>query len=303
MPMGQISNLRRFAPKEVVDLALALGSDFRITQGPGGNVSMKEDQILWVKASGAHMAEAKSQAIFVPVDLKDAQKRIAGGSVSFANLHKGSSLRPSIETSMHALINARFVAHVHSLGSLSMGLLKDPDIARRSARGVCEISIIPYVKPGIELAKSIEMNLNSKSSALLLGNHGLTVWGETPQECEDLITRLENVWRMMIKEDTKKGNRHWVDVIFGGMLFPDELVFLGPESFSLNPLAQNIFELLNDTGKQILQKSPWVSDFLKVLEEVARSGLSIEQARYLTNLECNELLNWDAEKFRKKQIE
>jgi ribulose-5-phosphate 4-epimerase/fuculose-1-phosphate aldolase len=301
--MGQIDDLKLVAPKEIIDLAVTLGSDFRITQGPGGNVSMKENGILWVKASGTHMAQAKLQTIFVPVDLKDAQKRMSDGSVSFTNLQNGSSLRPSIETSMHALIGARFVAHVHSLGSLSMGMLKDLDTARRSARGVCEVTIIPYVKPGIDLAKCIERNLDNKSSALLLGNHGLTVWGESAQECEDLITQLEEAWRMLVQPVTNNRNTEWIDIIFGGMLFPDELVFLGPESFSLNPLAQDIFGLLNDNGRQILQESPWISDFLKVLEQVARSGSTIEQARYLTNLECNELLNWDAEKFRKKQIE
>ena len=122
-------------PQQVIDLAVALGSDATITQGPGGNVSMKEDGILWVKASGTQMAFANSQLIFVPINLENARHKIRANSVSFESLYSKSLLRPSIETAMHALIGAPFVAHVHSLGSLSMGLLKDPDIARRSARG------------------------------------------------------------------------------------------------------------------------------------------------------------------------
>ena len=90
---------------------------------------------------------------------------------------------------------------------------------------------------------------------------------------------------------------------FGGALFPDEIVFLGNESFSSNLLAANIFELLTDTGLQKVKKTPWLEDFLKVLEEVARSGIKLEEMRYLTAIECNELLNWDAEKFRSSQVE
>ena len=290
-------------PQEVVNLATALGSDSRITQGPGGNVSMKDNGVLWVKASGAQMAFANSQAIFVPIDLQDARNKIRDDSVGFVNLYSESSLRPSIETAMHAIIDAPFVAHVHSLGSLSVSALKDLEFATKLVRSVCKISVIPYVKPGIELAKSIENSLDVDSSALLLGNHGLTVWGESPGQCQELITKLEIVWRSRMGGQVRVGEYEWIKILLGGALFPDELIFLGDESFHFNPLARDIFGLLTDIGLQKIQNALWLVDFLKVLEEVARSRATIDEMRYLTELECSELLNWDAEKFRREQIE
>jgi len=290
-------------PQEVIDLALALGSDPRITQGPGGNVSMKENGVLWVKASGTQMALANSQSVFVPLDLQSTRNKIKESSVSFVSLDPNSLLRPSIETAMHALIGAPFVAHVHSLGSLSVSALKELSLATKLARNVCKISVIPYIKPGIHLAKSLEKSLTAESSALLLGNHGLTVWGESPTECKELINELEFVWRSQMSTKTNHSERDWITVLLGGSLFPDQLVFLGAESFMDNPLAKDIFELLTDVGRHKILKAPWLVDFLRVLEEVARSGATIHEIRYLTQIECSELLDWDAEKFRREQIE
>lgn len=295
--------MNKSAPQQAVDLAAALGSDLRITQGPGGNISMKENGILWVKASGSHMALANSQKIFVPINLQDARNKIREGSVNFESLHSSSSLRPSIETSMHAIIDAPFVAHVHSLGSLSVSALRNLELARKLAQKVCKISVIPYVKPGIELAKSIENILDTKSSALLLGNHGLTVWGESPSQCQELIAELEIIWRNRNVGEVDVREYEWIEILLGGILFPDELIFLGEESFIVNPLAKDVFGLLSDIGIQKTKKAPWLVDFLKVLEGVARSGATVREIRYLTLLECNELLNWDAEKFRRERIE
>jgi ribulose-5-phosphate 4-epimerase/fuculose-1-phosphate aldolase len=289
-------------PQEVIALAAALGSDSTITQGPGGNVSMKEGGVLWVKASGTQMAFASSQDIFVPIDLRDARDKIRSSSVNFESLHPKSFLRPSIETAMHALIDAPFVAHVHSLGSLSVSALKDYDFAIKLARNLCKISAIPYVKPGIELAKSIENVLSRETSALLLGNHGLTVSGDSPSQCQELITDLENIWRTRIFSQANT-NDEWIKILLGGALFPDQLLFLGNECLIFNPLAKDVFGLLTDFGAQRIKQAPWLVDFLKVLEEVARSGATINEMRYLTRFECNELLNWDAEKFRKEQVE
>ena len=40
-----------------------------LVQGAGGNSSVKQDDVLWVKASGAWLSEAKEKEMFVPVEL------------------------------------------------------------------------------------------------------------------------------------------------------------------------------------------------------------------------------------------
>ena len=51
---------------------------------------------------------------------------------------------------------------------------------------------IPYLRPGAELAKAISEVVNESHNALLLGNHGMTVWGDTFIEVEELISKIEN---------------------------------------------------------------------------------------------------------------
>lgn len=36
----------------LLDLAARLGRDPLLVQGPGGNISLKRDDVMWVKASG-----------------------------------------------------------------------------------------------------------------------------------------------------------------------------------------------------------------------------------------------------------
>ena len=59
-----------------------IGADPLLVQGAGGNVSWKEDSILWVKASGTCLAEADKKDIFVPVDLSELQLNITQNDFS-----------------------------------------------------------------------------------------------------------------------------------------------------------------------------------------------------------------------------
>jgi rhamnose utilization protein RhaD (predicted bifunctional aldolase and dehydrogenase) len=199
---------------------------------------------------------------------------------------------------MHVVINARVVAHVHSVNAISVAMLKDPHMAIKNLSKVCDMKYVNYKKPGIDLAKEISNSLNNETNALLLGNHGITVWGDSSSECEFLINEIEEKWNTEIGEQRKTTNTVWIDIILKGMIFPDELVFLGKESFQANYQADNIFDLLTPKGNFLVEKYYWIKDFLAVLEQAARSSATTEEIRYLTMQECAELMDWDAEKHR-----
>src|SRR3981081_1397517 len=54
---------------DLLELAAGLGWDPLAIQGPGGNISLKRDGVMWVKASGTWMMEAMTRSILVPVDI------------------------------------------------------------------------------------------------------------------------------------------------------------------------------------------------------------------------------------------
>jgi len=53
----------------VIEYCAAIGADPLLVQGAGGNVSWKESDTLWVKASGTWLKEAVQKDIFVPVEI------------------------------------------------------------------------------------------------------------------------------------------------------------------------------------------------------------------------------------------
>ena len=59
-------------------LSARLGSDPLQVQGPGGNTSIKDGDVMWIKASGTELANAETQDIFVAVD-RNAAKAEAHG--------------------------------------------------------------------------------------------------------------------------------------------------------------------------------------------------------------------------------
>ena len=53
--------------ESVIDFCSDIGGDAFLVQGAGGNVSWKDGDTLWVKASGTWLSEAKYKEIFLPV--------------------------------------------------------------------------------------------------------------------------------------------------------------------------------------------------------------------------------------------
>jgi hypothetical protein len=50
-------------------MSARVGRNMLLVQGAGGNSSIKDGDVLWVKASGTWLADADAKDIFVPVSL------------------------------------------------------------------------------------------------------------------------------------------------------------------------------------------------------------------------------------------
>src|SRR3954463_15817326 len=86
-------------------LAARLGRDPLVIQGPGGNISLKCDGVMWVKASGTWMAEAVERSILIPIDVVAVLDGLAAGDPACETCDAfvrrdltDLKLRPSIET-------------------------------------------------------------------------------------------------------------------------------------------------------------------------------------------------------------
>jgi rhamnose utilization protein RhaD (predicted bifunctional aldolase and dehydrogenase) len=162
----------------VVAMCAQLGADALLVQGAGGNVSWKDGDTLWIKASGTWLADAATDAIFVPVDLAGLRRALADGDYDTRPAVLGTAtLRPSIETVLHALMPQPVVVHVHAIDVLAhlvrqdcaagFSRLLDPSLAW---------TMVPYRKPGADLARAVAEALQQHPADIVfLQNHGVVI--------------------------------------------------------------------------------------------------------------------------------
>ncbi len=326
-------------------LSARIGQDPALVQAAGGNTSIKQDGILWIKASGTWLSQALERNIMVPVRLKPllsalaandpAAEKAQGFVIEDANPEK---LRPSIETTLHAAMPQRVVVHAHCVETIAWSALQDGETALQKKLRDFDWSWIPYVRPGLPLSRAIGERTSETTSVLVLANHGLVVAADSVAEAEELLTAVCEVLRSPARDlpvaDTEKlakiaqeipyrlprhNDSHAVAldpvscrIASGGSLYPDHVIFLGSgaaaparEETPQDMLAEReqapAMLLIPGTGTLLHESvSESGEELARCLAHVTSRIADDTPVRYLTAEQDYELLNWDAEKYRKQ---
>ncbi|NJM15429.1 MAG: class II aldolase [Bacteroidales bacterium] len=176
----------------------------------GGNTSYKDETRLLVKASGASLANIDESG-FVCLE-REKLKVISEKTYSQDALSREQEVkadlnaavlfpkdkRPSVETSMHEIIQFPFVVHTHP--TLANGLL----CASNSKESVLSIFgnnclYVPYTDPGYVLFKAVLDALidfryvhRHEPNIIFLENHGVFVAGNNTAEIKEIYRRIES---------------------------------------------------------------------------------------------------------------
>ena len=248
-------------------LCADLGKNSLLVQGAGGNVSWKEDAVLWVKGSGTWLANAKKEDIFVPVDLEHLQNALSQANFEIKPqviVTQGEQkLIPSIETILHVLMPHKIVVHLHAIDVLSHLVTQDCDQSLVELFDKSNINsiFVAYHKPGPELAQAIDRALNSKKSesspnVVLLKNHGIVLGADSIEEIQVLLETINSICKPknislatvhlpsspevdgyipftdpQVQELALNPNLY-KRLQSDWVLFPDHAVFLGPKAFT-----------------------------------------------------------------------
>ncbi|MFK8079918.1 MAG: class II aldolase/adducin family protein [Granulosicoccus sp.] len=174
-----------------------LGADPCQIQGAGGNTSIKQGGIMWIKASGKWLQHADQDELFVPVALAPLLEALQAGdpraekSTDFVvNELNPQGLRPSIETTLHAVLRQRVVIHVHCVDTISLAIQQDAQALLSARLTTFNWEFIPYVRPGLPLSRSIASRIKADTNVLVLGNHGLVVAADSVEACLALLNRV-----------------------------------------------------------------------------------------------------------------
>ncbi|MBI4290983.1 MAG: bifunctional aldolase/short-chain dehydrogenase [Betaproteobacteria bacterium] len=192
-----------------------LGRDKSLVLHSGGNTSVKmretnlfgeEETVLHVKGSGWDLSSIEAHG-FAPLRL-DALLRLAALPALpdaqmlnqfAANLVDIAAPRPSLETLLHACLPATFVDHTHADAVLAINDTADGETRIRNLYGE-RCVVIPYLKPGFDLAKFFAAEFPKQKSKKTIGvvllNHGIVSFGESARESYErmieLVTRAED---------------------------------------------------------------------------------------------------------------
>lgn len=312
---------------ELARVSAALGSDPMYIQGAGGNTSIKDGDVMWIKASGTLLADALIKDVFVPCDLPAMKESVAKGELradkpqEFALIKDG--LRPSIETSLHAVFEQRVVVHVHCIHTLAHAVQVDPVKAIGSKLDAFNWGIVPYAKPGAQLAAQVMSVAKGGANVVVLSNHGLIVAADTVNEADTLVRAVHEALRIDARPDSSISieglSDDWtfappslsqvaldplrLSKAVGGSLYPDHVIFCGIAAQTAEqPLP------IGDTPPFLLvpgQGAAMRSDasagawaLAQCLGDVLARVPESAKLNYLTFEQNAELLDWDAEKYR-----
>ena len=323
-------------PQPFLELSQRIGADPQLVQAAGGNTSIKiGDNEMWIKASGTELTQALDKDIFVAVDPARARHEIDDGPGDCKDtlINPTCGLRPSIETTFHALLDATYVFHYHSVGVICHAISTSGRALLEEKFQGLSWSWVPYRKPGVLLTRAIREAIAGKAiDVIVLANHGVIVTGEDldaiSATIEDVERRLElpllveahdapaedvdDLWQRMPRYRAIATDEALLQRATSGTYYPDHVVFLGP---GLPAVTAEAFQskVLNLPVPAVIVKGEGV--YMKrdatpahhamlqcVFDVLGRIPSDWELAAIGQEAEA-ELLNWDAEKYRQALAE
>ena len=319
--------------------AARIGGDATLVQGAGGNVSLKRDGVLWVKASGTWLSEAETRPILVPVQLDRLLAALHAGGEAVpentlpfvAQALNVSGLRPSTETTFHAALPQPVVVHVHCVETIAWVARADAEAAIAPLLAGLHWAFIPYVRPGAPLTRQILARSTPATDVLVLGKHGLVVGGATTAAAAALLAEVQRRLRRPARALPPPRHTDLARLAEGtdyrpaldvgthatatdpasfavarlGSFYPDHVVFLGPGIVELppgSPPGGKAPMLVAQAAGVLLRRDATAGQaaLARCLADVLARLDASEPLTPLTRADEAELLGWDAEQYRQK---
>lgn len=326
--------------RRVEEFCRSIGRNRLLVQGAGGNISWKIEDSIFVKASGTWLADAVDKDIFVEVDYKYILSRIKRDdfSISPKNIC-GSSLRPSIETTLHVLLPHKIVLHIHAVEILAVLIQSSAsEELSRLIPSDLKFATVDYFKPGQDLAKATwdAVRSNPNIQVVFLKNHGVVIGGNDIDEIASLLDRLCSYFtkdvldfkitpgqKGLLEKNVPDGYRlaksdnvHYLAlnerlihrVKNDWCICPDHVVFLGADAVFYDPSDPqgNIdydAPFLFTEGVGVYESNGVTEaqrDQILCYYDVLTRISSESEIVKLSQSDVNSLVDWDAEKYRLK---
>jgi rhamnose utilization protein RhaD (predicted bifunctional aldolase and dehydrogenase) len=194
---------------QLIEISCYYGDNPAFVIEGGGNTSYKNEQTIWIKASGIPLAGICEDG-FVSLS-REKLSMIESGDFSDDALLREEEvkvlmkeaviapkkLRPSVETSLHNLIGYTYVVHTHP--TLVNGVMCANDAAAVVEQRFGESALmVEYTDPGYILFKKLQERIaryradhGKVPQLIFLQNHGVFVGADSVEEIKELYKVIE----------------------------------------------------------------------------------------------------------------
>ena len=220
--------------EDLIEISRFYGKDKKYVIAGGGNTSYKNDEKIWIKASGTSLATITKDGFAVldreklkvlsekqySTDVNEREEEVKN-DLAAATLTKDR--RPSVETSMHNAIGYDYVVHLHPtlVNALLCANNAEADVKKLFGE---DSLYLPYTDPGYILFKKVEAAIQShrekfgkEPSVIWLQNHGIFVGGNSVDEVRNIYDhifgKLEQIVAKPSLEETVIDNEGLTEII------------------------------------------------------------------------------------------
>jgi rhamnose utilization protein RhaD (predicted bifunctional aldolase and dehydrogenase) len=147
-----------------------------MTQGAGGNISVKSEGSIFIKSSGVFLNEVSFTHGYVECDLFQLHRK----EKTIEETILSGTGKPSMEIGFH-LLPPKYVVHIHPTFLLQILCQPLDKIEETVFQYDIHAMIVPYLEPGSHLSDYITYHYTNQK-IIFLQNHGIILLGHTPQE-------------------------------------------------------------------------------------------------------------------------
>ena len=321
---------------ELKNISKYCGERFDLVQAGGGNVSVKNDELMFIKASGYNLTNVDDKNGYTVINNKILFEDIKNNCIKdVVKYNLIGSKRGSIETYMHSILK-KYTIHIHPIQ------INKILISKNSKEIINQIYpsglIIDYFTPGIKVCNEIQKLYNNQNVIFLL-NHGIIITCDFIDEIyillEELINKFENYQNIdfdryrltnkissVINSKCKLSNITYLcedeiinkyflnkkEIFQMKISFPDALIYCGAKILFNMDNLDSYMKSLGESPKIIVENDLiYINSHnlqkCKEIEDVFKSNIMILDSDFdkcfLSFEEICFLNNWDAEKYRK----
>ena len=209
--------------QKMIELHNRFGKNNNYVQAAGGNISIKDGDIIHIKKSGLSFKDMKDKNDIISLNISKEEmiqevlsiknkQNLENQYNKFINQKNLYKERPSIELSFH-IFGDKYTVHLHpTLINIFTCTEEGQEIIKKICEENDNMSYVDYYKPGIILTDAILQERSTLNDITFLFNHGIIITGPSEKSIKDRYKSVEEILKREIIYEEHKHEGPFFDI-------------------------------------------------------------------------------------------